>query len=138
MAKGRKTGGKPKGYKAPQTLEKLEAREFVRQAVTNALAPMLRAQIANAMGIGHIFTRDKAGKYTKIEDEDEIDRLMVEGVEGETHWIFKKDPSVQAFADLLNRAIDRPKEQEQDINIRGSIDVISILKQRHDRHRGGE
>jgi len=33
--------------------------------------------------------------------------------EGSTYWIFSKDPNVQAFTDLLNRAIDKPSEQVQ-------------------------
>ena len=27
------------------------------------------------------------------------------------YWIFTKDPSVQAFTDLMNRALDKPAEQ---------------------------
>jgi hypothetical protein len=111
MARGRKTGGKPKGYRAPKTLEKLEAREFTRKMVTDALRPMIQAQIANAQGIGHLYTRDKAGKFTKIENQAQIDQLLAEGVEREDYWIFSKDPSVQAFTDLLNRALDKPAEQ---------------------------
>lgn len=96
----------------------MAAREFVRAQVTAALGPMLRRQIAHSMGIGHLYTRDKAGKFTKIEDEAEQDRLLAEGVEGTNYWIFTKDPSVQAFSDLLNRALDKPKEQEIEISVR--------------------
>ena len=31
--------------------------------------------------------------------------------------MWEKDPSVQAFADLLNRALDKPKEQEQEVKL---------------------
>jgi len=108
-----KTGGVRKGFKAPQTLEKLQAREFVRQMVTDALKPMIQAQIAHAQGIGHLYTRDKSGKFNKIEEPDQVDALLRAGVEGESYWIFTKDPSVQAFTDLLNRALDKPTEQVQ-------------------------
>lgn len=112
--KGRpKTGGVRKGYKAPRTLEKLEARELVRKMVTDSLRPMIQAQIAHAQGIGHLYTRDKSGKFNKIENAAEVERLLAEGVEDETYWIFTKDPSVQAFTDLLNRALDKPSEQVQ-------------------------
>ena len=36
--------------------------------------------------------------------------------------VWEKDPSVQAFTDLLNRAIDRPMEQEQQINLDAHVD----------------
>ena len=117
--KGERTpgSGKPKGYKAPATLDKLAAREFVRQRVTAALGPMLDAQIAHARGVGHVFTRDRHGKYTRIEDADEIAALLENGAEGETFHIYAKDPSVQAFTDLLNRALDKPKEQAIEVQV---------------------
>lgn len=113
MAKGRKTGGKPKGYKAPNTLAKEAARELVRQTVTAAMQPMLRAQIAHAQGIGHLYVRDKVGQFSKIVDPEAIDALLLspDKKQGEHYWIFTKDPSVQAFTDLLNRALDKPAEQ---------------------------
>ena len=53
------------------------------------------------------------GKFTRVEDPDEVDRLLRAGTEGEHFWIFTKDPSVQAFTDLMNRALDKPPEQIQ-------------------------
>lgn len=111
VPKGMRYGGKPKGFKARKTLEKLEARELARKIITDALRPMIQAQIAHAQGIGHLYTRDKTGKFTKIENQAQIDTLLTEGSEGEHYWIFSKDPSVQAFTDLLNRALDKPAEQ---------------------------
>jgi hypothetical protein len=132
MTKGKNGGKRPGagrkvGSLSAKTLDKLAAREFVREQVTKALAPMLRRQIAHAMGIGHLYTRDKTGKFTKIEDEKEQDRLLAEGVEGENYWIFTKDPSVQAFTDLVNRAIDKPKEQEIEVKVTGDEGRIARL-----------
>lgn len=123
--KGERTpgSGKPKGHKAPQTLEKLEARKQLAEFVFANLMPMARAQVANAIGIGHLYTRDKSGKFNKIEDPEQIDRLLVDGKEGENYWIFTKDPSVQAFSDLLNRALDRPKEQELEVKVTAVKDI---------------
>lgn len=87
------------------------ARELTRQMVTDALAPMIRAQIAHACGIGHLYTRDKAGKFTKIENQARVDAILAEGKQDIDYWIFTKDPSTQAFTDLLNRALDKPAEQ---------------------------
>ncbi len=36
-----------------------------------------------------------------------------------------KDPSVQAFTDLMNRALDKPKEQPQELQISGSLELVS-------------
>lgn len=117
MAKGgTRVGGKPKGYHAPATLDKLAAREFVRERVTAALGPLLKAQIANATGFHVLVSRDaKTGKFTPVEAES--------GVKDATEiWLVK--PNVQAFTDLLNRAIDKPAEQLQEIKI--TSDVVDM------------
>lgn len=105
-----KKGGRPRGSKSQETLTKEAAREVLRQMVFARLKPMVEAQLTNAIGVGHLYTRDKAGKFTKIEDEARVDDLLANGREGSDYWIFTKDPSVQAFADLLNRALDKPAE----------------------------
>lgn len=122
---GRK-GGRPKGSKNRPTiaaLDKVAARELVRQKVIAALEPMIRAQIAHARGIGHLYTRDKTGKFTKIENQRRVDELLATGNEEEDYWIFTKDPSVQAFTDLLNRAIDKPTET---LDVTHSVDIANI------------
>lgn len=118
-------GGRPKGIhtKHKSTLDKEAAREVVRKFVTDNLEPMLRAQLAHAQGIGHLYTRDKSGKFNKIENMAVADKLLKEGSEGEDYWIFMKDPSVQAFTDLLNRALDKPKEQEQAVKVDGKLEI---------------
>jgi hypothetical protein len=125
---GRRPGsGHRKGYKFPKTLEKEAARELARQMITRSMQPMLRAQIAHAMGVGHVYTRDKSGKFTKIENEAHADSLLTTGEEGKDYWIFMKDPSVQAFTDLLNRALDKPKEQPFDVKVTGELQLVDRL-----------
>jgi len=63
------------------------------------------------------YTRDQHGKFTRIENESVAHQLLTEGTEGKDYWIFMKDPSTAAFTDLMNRAFDKPKEQEQDITL---------------------
>lgn len=103
--------GPQKGAKYKPTITKEQARDALREVVIRHMDRMSRAQIAHACGIGHLYTRDKSGKFNKIENEAEVERLMTEGTEGEHYWIFTKDPSVQAFTDLMNRALDKPAEQ---------------------------
>ena len=103
----------PKGHKTRKTIAKEAAREALRQVVLRHMKRMLASQIAHAIGIGHLYTRDKTGKFTKIESQAEVDRLLAAGREDKDYWIFTKDPSVQAFTDLMNRAIDKPIEQHE-------------------------
>lgn len=125
MAKGgTRIGGKPKGFKAPATISKELAREVLRNRVIAELAPLIDAQVANAKGISHFFLRDKAGQFVKIEDAKAIQTALNSGDEGSYYYIFTKDPSIQAFTDLMNRALDKPAEPEQKHEVTGGL-VIS-------------
>jgi hypothetical protein len=111
----------------PGAMTKEQAREATRQMIIAALGPLLRSQIMHAQGIGHVYTRDKHGKFTRIEDLAEIDRLLAEGTENEHFFLFSKDPSSVAFKELLDRALDRPKEQAQEVHVTGEIELFSRL-----------
>lgn len=75
------------------------------------LDPMLSAQIASAKGISHFFLRDpKTKQFIRIEDPKRIQAALNAGEAGSFYWIFTKDPSIQAFTDLMNRTFDKPKE----------------------------
>jgi hypothetical protein len=100
--------GKPKGTLWSTTLEKHAARQFV----TRNLEPLLQSQLDNALGLKHLMMRDpKSGKFERVTgDAKQIDKALSKGT---AFWIYTKDPSIQAFTDLLNRAIDKPSEQVQ-------------------------
>lgn len=127
-----KRGGKREGAGRPQgsinlsTITKSQAREATRVAIQKHVDRMLRSQIAHACGIGHVYTRDKSGKFTKIESEQEGNRLLTEGEQDKDYWIFFKDPSVQAFTDLMNRAQDKPREQEIEIKVTHELEVVPM------------
>jgi hypothetical protein len=115
--------GRPKGSKSKNTLEKEALRELVRERVAKSLKPLVEAQIANALGVKYLVVRDKkSGKFIRVtqamakqaENKGQFERVEV--------W--EKDPSVQAFTDLLNRALDKPKEQEQEIKLAGELGLI--------------
>jgi len=119
--------GNKKGVKlGPQkaTLSKEAAREALRQIVLKHMDEMVAAQVAASKGLNHFMLRDpKSGQFKRITDPDEIAAaLNAEGAEeGKTFWIWAKDPSVQAFTDLMNRALDKPKEQEQEVKHSGGL-----------------
>lgn len=121
---GKRDGaGRPKG---PQTLEKEAAREIVRQRVYAELVPLLDSQIANAKGLSYLVVRDKkTGKFLRVsEQRAKLQQELADNEEIIEVW--EKDPSVQAFTDLMNRAIDKPKEQEQEIDLKANL-VITWL-----------
>ena len=110
--------GKKKGYRHKHTLDKIMAREHLRLQVTARQQDMVNAQIQNALGLKHLFMRDDAGKWTQVTDPDMIEVVLNSGEEGKYFYIHSKDPSIQAFTDLMNRALDKPKEQEQEVTIK--------------------
>jgi hypothetical protein len=108
--------GKPKGHQAQTTLDKIAAREFVRQRVTAQLGPLLDAQLANAKGLMYLVTRHKkTGKFVRV---TEAMARAKRGKDEEIIEVWEKDPSVHAFTYLLDRALDKPQEQEIAIKVR--------------------
>jgi hypothetical protein len=104
--------GRPRGTTGilwSATLEKREAREAVRKFVTQNLGVLLQAQLHNAIGLSHLMLRDeKTGQFTRVTgDADQVDQAVKSK---NAIWIYTKDPNVQAFSDLLNRALDKPGE----------------------------
>lgn len=118
-----KTGnprGRPKGtisaHTAAERANKEAMRLELRERVAKAFGPLVEAQIATAQGISHFMKRDpKTGKFERITELAQIEAaLNAEGAEeGSSYWIWTKDPSTAAFTDLMNRAIDKPIEQQE-------------------------
>lgn len=133
MAKGGKRpgAGRKKGTKLQGTLDKLMAREFVRQRVTAALGPMIDSQIANALGVKYLVTRHKnSGKFIRVTEA--MARVKL-GKDEEIIEVWEKDPSVQAFSDLVNRALDKPKEQEIEVKVSGEVELVQRLANARNR-----
>lgn len=131
-----KTGGKPKGYKAPSTLEKEAARELVRKRITERLVPLIDAQIDSSIGIKHFMLRDElTGQWKRLTNPNQIIAALnhPKAREGSTYFIYTKDPNSQAAREMLDRAIDRPKEQPHDVNINATDEMVAILQQARDR-----
>jgi hypothetical protein len=99
----------------------LSVRIPASQLTLGNLQPLIEAQIANAMGLKYLVTRDKkAGKVIRVIEPMAKVKL---GKHEEIIEVWEKDPNVQAFADLLNRALGKPKEQPPDINVTGQVRV---------------
>lgn len=134
MARGgsRAGAGRPKGSTGipqAQTLSKEAAREVLRQRVLKDLEPLVSAQIANATGLSHFMLRNpETGQWSRLTDPAQIEMaLNAEGAaEGSTYFIWTKDPSVQAFTDLMNRCLDKPREQ-MDVVVTGELELVQRL-----------
>lgn len=119
--------GPKKGTKYKGTISKEAAREALRQIVLTHMDALVASQIANAKGLSYLVTRDTKGKFIRV-------GAAMAGMAGEgTIEVWEKDPSVQAFTDLMNRALDKPKEQPQDVNITGQFNIVSRLQSARQR-----
>ena len=122
----RPNSGPKKGTKHASTYTKEQAREALRQIVLAEMQDLASAQIANAKGLKYLVTRNaKSGKFERVTKE-RMEALLEAGDSEtlETIEVWDKDPSVQAFTDLMNRALDKPKEQEQDVNANVALRIV--------------
>lgn len=107
--------GPQKGAKYAKTLEKEAIRAHIRARVAAELDPLLDAQLANAKGLKYLVARDpKTGKFERIAEAQVNPETVIE--------VWEKDPSVQAFTDLLNRAADKPIEAVE-MDVTGELKV---------------
>jgi hypothetical protein len=126
---GKRPGaGRPRGSKTRETLDKEAAREIVRQQITAELEPLIDAAIRVAMAVSYCFHREAStGRWRLITDE----RLMgrADTTPGDPNYlrIFTVDPSVRAFAELLDRALDKPRRQEREVKVGGELDIVARL-----------
>lgn len=107
--------GPQKGAKYAPTIAKEQAREQLRIHVQKHVERMTQAQIANACGLMHLMLRNEDGTWRKATTEDDIEKAL--NGDPNMYWISTKDPNIQAYSDLLNRAHDKPKEQPQEVNL---------------------
>ena len=120
---GKRAGaGAKKGSRWAKTLSKEAARDAVREVVTARMGELLEAQLRNAAGLSHLMLREDDGTWKKAPTDMTPDQ-MLEVLNGDTarYYLATKDPSVQAFTDLMNRALDKPKEQAQDVEVKADV-----------------
>ncbi len=136
MARGgkRPSAGRPKGSKTAKTLVKEEARRLLREKVTAQLGPLVEAQIENALGIKYLVVRErKGGKFIRVTESMAQAKL---GKGEEIVEVWEKDPSIHAFTDLMNRALDKPKEQELPVSLQVEGDIVARLHEARKRVGG--
>lgn len=113
-------------------IEKEVLREETRRLIAVELERLVGAQLANAIGIKYLVTRDKkTGKFIRV-TEAMASRKRKKGDEDEREEVievWEKDPNVQAFTDLMNRLIDKPAEQfnlKADVKHRHTLEDLIV------------
>lgn len=110
--------GRPKGRQNQSTIDKAKAREALRAIVIQHMGELVSAQVANAKGLKYLVVRNKkSGKFERV---SEAMARLEEGLEHVEIW--EKEPSVAAFTDLMNRALDKPVEPHE-VEHSGGIEV---------------
>lgn len=104
--------GRPKGARSQKTLVKEQQREALAQLIMQQMRGMLKGQFAQAMGISYLVTRDrKSGKFIRV------GRAMASKPGEETIEVWQKEPSIEAFKYLCDRALDKPAEQKLQVEV---------------------
>lgn len=101
--------GPAKGTVYQPTRDKAAMREATRRVVEKHMDEMLAAQIKHAKGISYLVARAKTGgKFEKV-TEEQLEEMLAGQDDGSVVLeVWQKDPSVQAFTDLMDRAMDKP------------------------------
>ena len=123
---GRRRGaGRPKGSKGVKTIDKELKREELRQLIIAQMKPMTDAQIEHAKGISYMVLRNPDKTYTRATNVKQVDAAFAAG--GETFQLFTQAPNVQAYTDLMNRALDKPAEHMA-MTVSGGLDLVTRLQ----------
>lgn len=123
----RKGAGVKKGTKQVRTLAKEAAREEYQRVMTGRFAGLLSAQYQTACGISQMILRDAKGQFKVLDDPKELEKAIEDGSAIE---IFTRLPNAQAQTDILNRIMDKPKEQAVDVHVSHTLDqkILDILQ----------
>lgn len=133
MANDKRGGARPnsgpkKGAKYKPTIMKEAARDALRQIVLADMRELVDAQLAQAKGLKYLVTRDRhSGKFIRVTETMAKAKQDADDRETDTIEVWEKDPSIQAFTDLMNRALDKPAEQQQQVEIKGALRMIHEL-----------
>lgn len=127
--------GPQKGAVYQKTRDKAEAREAARRIIDVHMDDMLASQIKHAKGLSYLVARHKSsGKFEKLTADEAEKLLNGEDSNRLVIEVWEKDPSVQAFTDLMNRHLDKPVEPvELTGRDGGAIQTETILKRARER-----
>jgi len=128
------SGPKPGAIYKP-TLEKQALRDRYTARMQERFDTLSDVQYETACGVSQFVYRDEAGRFKVIDDPDE---LRARCSMGEAIRIFTRLPNAQAQTDILNRLLDKPKDQPLDVNLNHQIDqrLLDLLQKGRERAHG--
>lgn len=94
---------------------------MTRQKVIAHLEPMLEAQIAAVIGTKHLMLRNDDGTWRKATSDDDIEAAL--NGDPNMYYIAISPSSTQAFNTLAAYALDKPKEQAQDVEVKADVTI---------------
>lgn len=117
--------GYPKPARGP--LSKRVLREAYVELVVPRIQEIVLAQAAKAIGVSHLIARDADGKFTRVTDmaPELLDALLKAG--GTRFEVHLRDPDMNAITDLLNRVMDKPKEQKHEVEVSGKLTLEDLV-----------
>jgi len=126
-------GGRQKGRRNEKTLDLIWERELLRRQILKRAGPMTEKQMDHAEGVSYMVLRNPDGTFTRATDEAQIDAACAVGASA--FKIFTQAPNTQAYSTLMAYAVDRPKEQPQDVHVSGTINIPELLRQRYAKRK---
>ena len=121
---GRK-GGRPKGSKERQTLEREELLRLFRARVAQNFQPVLDALFQAALGVSHLMAKDRHGQWTEVTDPAVMAQVL--NREERFYRIYAHNPDLRALKDILDRTFGSPT-RAVDLTMTGSVDLIERLQ----------
>ena len=122
---GRRLGaGRKRGYKAPSTLKREDARRLLAERVLAEIDELASAQISLAKGLQVMFGRLK-GEWVRVTDPD----LMLKCLRsGEPFYrITSNEPDGRALKDIFDREFGRPTETTRHEGVSGgAIKIVHV------------
>ncbi len=105
----------------PQPRDNVPTKQQIREALRQKMMPHLdelcEALIAKAKGVKHLVGRDpKTKEFVKITPE------QIAGGEFEAIEVWQRDPDDKTLTLIMHYSMDKPKEQEQDVAVKGKVE----------------
>lgn len=123
-------GGRPKGSKNAETLEREAVAKAVNQRILTHADSIVNAQLALAKGQTYLYRIDETGEgktkkreHVLVTDPEEIKQVLDEAegngvVDEKYYYITTKDPNNMAIDSLFNRAIGKAADK---LEVSGTI-----------------
>lgn len=126
-----KKGGRPKGSKSPQTLEREAALAAYRARVCKIADDLLDAELTAAKGCTFLFKRPKNGKVERVTSEALIKQFLdgeLPNTDDAFYFISTEKPDTMAIRGIFDRTFDRPAQRVELGGTNGEAVATVIVK----------